>query len=532
MLQLAARVAGQRGGEADVARVLVRGHDPLDVILDLLRLGGGRGVGGHAVPEHDEGADNGAALGVRPAHDGGLQHVGVGVDGRLDLGAADVVARGDDHVVAPGLVVEVAVGVPVEHVAGDVPAVGDVARLPGVVQVAAAHRPDHAEPSRYAGAELGAVRPEDRAANARQRLPGRPGADGVADGGDEDVQHLGGADAVDDPQADAVAQALPGVLRDVLAGRHGRAQPGQLVLEAIAQHRLVRGRGGGQDRHLLAGDQAGQLGGSGLLDQQRARARPQREDDQHAEAEGEGERRGAGDHVVRCQPEGVAAERVVDRQDVPVEVHRDLRYPGAARRRGEQRHVVGRGGDVAERARLGGGPDGQVARSAAPVGDHREGRQDGVPHGAGILGEPVVNQSHARLGALDDRGEFAGAQRGHGGHHDAARLEHPEPGGDRPRVVRRAEQDALPGHEAEVLGEHLRDLIRPGPELTVGPGLAVRGAQRGPAGAECLGRNVDEFGGGVEPVRVGELRGGELDRGPQVRGRQVVAGEGVDVRRR
>ena len=56
----------------------------------------------------------------------------------LDLRAADVVAGGDDHVVAAGLVPEVAVGVAREGVAGDVPAVVDVG-LPGaVVEVAAA----------------------------------------------------------------------------------------------------------------------------------------------------------------------------------------------------------------------------------------------------------------------------------------------------------------------------------------------------------------------------------------------------------
>jgi hypothetical protein len=81
---------------------------------------------------------------------------------------------------------------------------------------------------------------------------------------------------------------------------------------------------------VLAGHDVGELRGGGRLDKQRARAGPQREDDKHAEAEREGERRAAGHHVVRRYPEGVPVERVADRQDVPVEVHGDLRDPGAA----------------------------------------------------------------------------------------------------------------------------------------------------------------------------------------------------------
>ena len=64
----------------------------------------------------------------------------VAEQGLLDFGPGDVVAGGDDDVVGPGLVPEVAVGVPAVGVAGDVPAVAHVGPLPVVGQVTAAGR--------------------------------------------------------------------------------------------------------------------------------------------------------------------------------------------------------------------------------------------------------------------------------------------------------------------------------------------------------------------------------------------------------
>src|SRR6202000_438384 len=89
---------------------------------------------------------DGAPLRVgRPDHRG-LHDVRVGVDRGLDLGAADVVPGGDDHVVGAALGPGVAVLVPHEGVPGDVPAVDDVAGLPLVVEVAAADRAPHPQP--------------------------------------------------------------------------------------------------------------------------------------------------------------------------------------------------------------------------------------------------------------------------------------------------------------------------------------------------------------------------------------------------
>ena len=90
-----------------------------------------------------KGLDDHAALVVGLADHAALGHGRVFEQRVFHFGAADVVARGDDHVVGAGLVEEVAVGVLQEGVARVVPAVLHVVRLARVVQVAAAGGPDH-----------------------------------------------------------------------------------------------------------------------------------------------------------------------------------------------------------------------------------------------------------------------------------------------------------------------------------------------------------------------------------------------------
>ena len=167
------------------------------------------------------------------------------------------------------------------------------------------------------------------------------------------------------------------------------------------------------------------------------------------------------------QPQDVPAEGVVDRQHVAVEVRGDLRDAGAARGRPEQGDVVGRGVDGGELAGLG--------RRRGGSGRRRRRRRRARRRGPGprCRGRPrtsSANRWSTRAidgpGLLDDRVELAGAQRGHRGDDDAAGLEDAEPGGDGPRVVGRAQQHAVAGHQPEVLGQHLR---RPG-----WPGRAAR----------------------------------------------------------
>ena len=115
----------------------------------------------------------------------------------LHFRRADIVARADDHVVAAREVPIIAVGVAAVGVAGHVPAVLDIVALARVIEVAAAGRALDREAA-DAFVHLIAVSIEDRRCVARHRLAGGARADVVAGRGDEDVHHLGRADAVGD----------------------------------------------------------------------------------------------------------------------------------------------------------------------------------------------------------------------------------------------------------------------------------------------------------------------------------------------
>ncbi len=252
------------------------------------------------------------------------------------------------------LVVEVAVLVAGEGVAGDVPAVDDVAALPFVVEVAAPGRADDAEPPRLATGR--ARRPGSSrivARNPGTGLPVAPGTDVVAGRGDEDVQHLGGADAVDDRAAPVAARIASQV-------SWGRCSPALTAVRTPASRptwpstTMARYAVGAVNSAVTPWSCTSwaSSAGRGLLGEQRAGAGAEREHHEHAQAEGEGQRGGARDHVVGLEPHDVPPERLGDRRDVAVEVHGELGDAGRARGRPEQGDVVGCGLDGGELTRL------------------------------------------------------------------------------------------------------------------------------------------------------------------------------------
>ena len=280
------------------------------------------------------------------------------------------------------------------------------------------------------------------------------------------MQHLGAADAVDDLHAGRVVEGLEGRLRQVLAGRHRAPQPAQLVRLARGQHRPVRGRRRRHDRHAVFGDGVGQLGRGGLLQQQRRRSGPQREQQQRAQAEGEGQRRSAGEEVIRPRPQHQLRVGVARRQQVPVEMHRRLRAAGRPGREGDHRDVVGRGLHAGELCGLGPGQGHQVG-----VTGPAERHEPDTGNGGQLAGEAVIAERELDPGDRADAGQLRRAQHRHCRDRDAAGLQHAEPAGGEPRVVRPAQQHAVAGHQPEVLGEHPGDLAGAGGEVAVGPRL-------------------------------------------------------------
>ena len=81
------------------------------------------GLGGYPWAQHHGGGDSLAPARVRHAEDARLGHGRMCQQHRLDLGRIDVLAAGDDQVVAPVDDVQVALGVEVAQVAGVQPAI-------------------------------------------------------------------------------------------------------------------------------------------------------------------------------------------------------------------------------------------------------------------------------------------------------------------------------------------------------------------------------------------------------------------------
>ena len=88
------------------------------------------------------GLDDHAALHIGLADHAALSHGRVLEQRIFDLGATHVVSRGDDHVIVARLVMEIAIVVLHERIAGKVPTRLHIALLPRVIQVSATRGTD------------------------------------------------------------------------------------------------------------------------------------------------------------------------------------------------------------------------------------------------------------------------------------------------------------------------------------------------------------------------------------------------------
>ncbi len=163
------------------------------------------------------------------------------------------------------------------------------------------------------------------------------------------------------------------------------------------------------------------------------------------------------------------------------------------------------------------------ATSSAAAGD----RQAGCA-GDQLAGQPVVADGEIGPGEIGERGDLTTAQQVHGGHGHAPGLQHGEPGGDEPWVVRPAQQDPVAWDETEILGEHLGGLVRVTKQVAVGPGLRG-GAQAGAIRAIVGNGGVQQGFGAVESLRIAQFRKIEAQFRPLILGREVVPAEGIDV---
>src|SRR5690606_12433626 len=123
-----------------------------------------------------------------------------------------------------GLEPEIAILVHEERVAGDVPAIDHIVLLALVGEVAAAGGPAYGELADGTGWQGPEILVQHAGFIARHRFASGAGADIVAARRNEDMDHLGGADAVDDADAGLALPILENALGEMLARRKTFAQ--------------------------------------------------------------------------------------------------------------------------------------------------------------------------------------------------------------------------------------------------------------------------------------------------------------------
>ena len=288
-------------------------------------------IAGLAGFEHHEGLDDHAPVFIGHADHAAFGHRRMLEQRVFNLRPGHVVARRDDHVVIARLVEKVIVGVLHEGVAGVVPAVFDVIALALVLQIAAAGRADHRQPANGAARHFrtvvidhfGGVTGNDLADGTRAHIVGRRG--------NEDMKHLGRADAVDDLDAGRVFPELAGGVRQAFAGADAQPQCRHAMQPGKGGHLAVKGRCGVAEgcAHLLdeLDHRLGSVGNRRVIDR---RAGPHRKDQHATQAEGESQRRRTHDDVVGPGLKHLARPGFAGGQNVAVAVNRRLGFAGGA----------------------------------------------------------------------------------------------------------------------------------------------------------------------------------------------------------
>ena len=313
----------------------------------------------------------------------------------------------------------------------------------------------------------------------------------------------------------------------MLAGGHALLQRREVRARAQRRHGAIRGRRREAHRRAEVLDSLKQLRWRRLLEEHGRCAIAHRENEDPAEAVRERERRRAAEDVVARRAKDVSRKQVADRQDVAMEVHRPFglaRCPGRERNEGD---VIGRGGEIRERRRLG-------PRQTCRASRRHPSRTRRCAGATGRSRRPAANSWRTRASqsasetfafSIDVR-ELARPQQRHRAHDDTARLEDGKPARRHHRIVRTAQQHAIARSEREVLHQHVRYPVRVLEQLPICPRPAGE-AQRNAVAVASIDRGIEQLGCTVQAIGVAQIA--HRDLGPQLARRQHSARELIDV---
>ena len=213
-----------------------------------------------AVLRHDERECLDETAGVGGAHDGRLGHPRMRQQHVFNVGRRHPLAGDLEHVVGASAVVVEAVGVPYEYVAGAEPAVHERAtcRLRPVPVARTRRRCAHVQDARHAVGHGPAVGVEQPRVCPRHDRPRRARATRAGPVREHHENRLGGAEPVEDLDAEARPPRVVDFRRQALAGRDAGADRAERVGRQFrAQHARIEGRHGEEQRRPERGDGAG-----------------------------------------------------------------------------------------------------------------------------------------------------------------------------------------------------------------------------------------------------------------------------------
>ena len=448
----------------------------------------------------------------------------------LHLQPGNLVTGGNDQVVGPGVIPEIAVLIHAEGVAGQVPAALHVILLARVVQIDAAGRAAHRQPPELARRQRVQVVVHHPGLVARNHLARGAGPDGAGRGMQDGVQHLRRAEAVQDLHPRHGLPAFQRGGRQRLPRRDAgaqRAQPlgqGRFLLDPHG-HGAIDGRHGEHHRRLVLGCHLHQPFRRCPVQKHHRRPDPQGEQQHPPLPVGEGKGGRAAEHVVAAGLQHRLRRQVGHRQKVAMEMRGRLGLARGAGGEGDQRHVVrggvhrGESGLSFLKARL------QIpaveGHDGHPPAHRRRRRGD-------VLDVARVAQGQRDGRALDDAFQFRRAQQRHGRHHHSPGLQHRQPTGRQHRRVGSAHQDPVARHDSELPGQDPRDPVHRVAEAAIAPHVVVPD-DAGPLVPAALPPAVQQGRGGVQPLRVGQFGAAVEKVGHPLRRRQTVAGEAVDM---
>ena len=445
--------------------------------------------------QHHMRLDDLAAFLIRSADHRAFQHIRMRQQRSLHLWPRDIIARRDDHIIRPRGKVEPPVLILPETVARQVPAVAHVFQLPVIGQIAAARGSAHRQPPDLAARHFLHVLVHDPRLIPRHGSAGATRPVIVKAIGQEDMQHLGSANAVQHRLARLGDPLLIDRRGQSFPSTDGCAQAGQVCPfgHRLQHHPISRWRGE-TNRRLVCLDQLDHIRRRGLLQKRRSSPKAQREHRQTAQTKGKGQGRRAHEHILRRYPKNLTRIAVRDNQQVAVKGHRALRLAGGSAGKADQRHIIAphRRCGKAHRFRQRHAVKFGIMVGGTVKADHGFDVLRMLGASDHFLHQPRVAERKGDLGLVDDLPQLARAQHRHGIDHHRPCLGRPQPAGHHRRVVGRADQHTISGLYAVIFHQRMRDPVRPVSEFFIGP-LPPVADQRGMVAKAAFHHPVGQF---------------------------------------